>query len=138
MILLDTNVVSELLLAKPETHVLRWLDRQPASSIWISAVTVYEIRFGLLVMPPGNKRSSLIEWFERWLVDVVERRIVDFDNLAAGEAAKLAADRKRVGRLRDHRDTMIAGIVLANQATLATRNVRHFDDIAKSVVNPWE
>jgi hypothetical protein len=138
MILLDTNVVSELMLAKPETHVLRWLDRQPASSIWISAVTVYEIRFGLLVMPPGNKRSSLIEWFERWLVDVVERRIVDFDNLAAGEAAKLAADRKRVGRLRDHRDTMIAGIVLANQATLATRNVRHFDDIAKSVVNPWE
>jgi len=126
------------MLAKPETHVLRWLDRQPASSIWISAVTVYEIRFGLLVMPPGNKRSSLIEWFERWLVDVVERRIVDFDNLAAGEAAKLAADRKRVGRLRDHRDTMIAGIVLANQATLATRNVRHFDDIAKSVVNPWE
>ena len=138
MILLDTNVVSELMLPKPETQVLQWLDRQPAPSIWISSITAYEIRYGLLAMPAGRKRSALINWFERWLVDTVEQRIVLFDSSAAEKAAELAAERKRAGTLRDHRDTMIAGIVLANRATLATRNLRHFEDIAKSVVNPWE
>ena len=138
MILLDTNVVSELMLPKPETVVLRWLDRQPAPSIWISSISAYELRYGLLAMPVGRKRSALMDWFERWLLEVVEQRIAIFDRFAAEKAAELAADRKRAGTLRDHRDTMIAGIVLANHATLATRNVRHFEDIAKSVVNPWE
>lgn len=138
MIVLDTNVVSELMLAEPEGQVLRWLDRQPAPSIWISSITAYEIRYGLLAMPPGEKRSALMARFERWLVDVVEQRIAFFDSSAAEKAAELAAERKRVGRLGDHRDTMIAGIVLANHATLATRNVSHFEDIAKSVVNPWD
>ena len=75
--------------------------------------------------------------FENWLNQVVQQRVLPYDEQAARAAAVLAAERRRNGRPGELRDTMIAGIVLASHATLATRNVRHFDDIAKSVVNPW-
>ena len=79
-----------------------------------------------------------MDLFERWLVEVVQGRIVNFDEPAARRAADMNALRKQMGRPVDSRDTMIAGIVLASHATLATRNVKHFEDIAPSVVNPWE
>jgi len=138
MIVLDTNVVSEIMLPQPEERVTRWLDRQPHTSIWTTSVTVFEIRFGLETMPAGKRRTALIASFERWLGEVVERRIASFDETAARRAAELAAGRQGRGRPGELRDTMIAGIVLASHATLATRNVKHFEDIASSVVNPWE
>jgi hypothetical protein len=137
MIVLDTNVISEIMLPAPNRRVLRWIDQQPPQSIWITAVTLYEIRFGLQSMPAGKKQTALLALLERWLAEVVQQRIVNFDQVAALQAANLGAALKSKGRPRDHRDTMIAGIVLASHATLATRNVKHFDDIAKSVVNPW-
>jgi hypothetical protein len=76
--------------------------------------------------------------FENWLNQVVQQRILPYDEQAARAAAALAAERRRTGRPGELRDTMIAGIVLASHATLATRNAKHFADIAKSVVNPWE
>ncbi len=138
MIVLDSNVVSEIMLPRPDSNVTSWLDRQPAPSIWITSITVYEIRYGIQLMPAGKKKSALTASFERWLAEAVQQRIASFDNAAAQAAADLAAARKLPGRPGDPRDAMIAGIVLANHATLATRNVRHFEDIAKSVVNPWE
>jgi len=138
MIILDTNVVSEFMLPRPNGDVIRWLDRQPSASIWTTSVTVFEIRFGLHTMPRGKRQATLAEWFERWLAEVTQQRIAIYDEAAARAAADLAAERHKKGRPGELRDTMIAGIVLANHATLATRNVRHFDDIAKSVVNPWE
>jgi predicted nucleic acid-binding protein len=138
MIVLDTNVISELMLPKPDPDVVRWMDHQAALSVWTTAITVYEIRFGLQSMPAGKKRSLLVDVFERWLNSVIQERIVAFDHAAAQFAADLATAGKTSGRPRDPRGTMIAGIVLANHATLATRNVRHFEDIARSVVNPWE
>lgn len=138
MIFLDTNVISELMLEKSDPGVVRWMDRQPALSVWTTAITIYEIRFGLQSMPAGKKRSALLDFLERWLSDVIQDRIAAFDHAAAQFAAGLAAAGKASGRLRDSRDTMIAGIVLASHATLATRNVRHFQDIAKYVVNPWD
>ena len=137
MIVLDTNVISEIMLPAPNSRVLRWLDQQPSQSIWITAVTLYEIRYGLQSMPAGKKQAALLTLLERWLAEVVQHRIANFDQAAARQAANLAAALKLKGRPRDPRDTMIAGIVLAAHATLATRNVKHFDDIAKSVVNPW-
>ena len=137
MIVLDTNVVSEIMHPAPNPRVLRWLDKQPPQSIWISTVTLYEIRFGLQSMPPGKKQTALLALLERWLADVVQRRIANFDQAAALQAANLGAALKLKGRPRDPRDTMIAGIVLASHATLATRNTKHFEDITKSVVNPW-
>jgi len=138
MIVLDTNVISEIMLPAPNPQVLRWVDQQPPRSIWITTVTLYEIRFGLQSMPAGKKQAALSTLLERWLVEVVQNRIAGFDEAAARQAATLGAALKLRGRPRDPRDTMIAGIVLASHATLATRNVKHFEDIAKSVVNPWE
>ena len=138
MIVLDTNVLSELMLEKPSLTVAAWLDHQPHLSIWTTSVTVFEIRFGLNAMASGKRRVQRVAVFEQLLADVIEERIAPFDTAAGEQAAQLAADRRSMGTTGELRDTMIAGIVLANHATLATRNVRHFEDIAKWVVNPWE
>jgi hypothetical protein len=138
MIILDSNVVSEIMRPRPDARVQRWLDQQSRASIWITSVTVFEIRFGLEAMPAGKRRSALMDGFERWLGEVVEQRIASYDETAARRSAELAAERQRKGRPGELRDTMIAGIVLASHATLATRNAKHFELIAPSVVNPWE
>jgi hypothetical protein len=138
MIVLDSNVISEVMRPQPNPDVLRWLDEQPNSSVWTTSVNIYEIRSGLESMPHGSKQSLLMHSFGRWLSDVIQGRIASFDESAARRSAELHALRKELGRPVDVRDTMIAGIVLATHATLATRNVKHFDDIAASVVNPWE
>src|SRR5271165_341602 len=117
MIILDTNVVSEIMRPKPDERVTRWLDQQPGTSIWTSSVTVFEIRFGLETMPVGKRRTAFIASFERWLGEVVQQRIANYDETAARRAAELAADRQRRGRPGELRDTMIAGIVLASHAT---------------------
>jgi len=137
MIILDTNVVSEIMRSQPDERVPRWLDQQPRTSIWLTSITVFEIRFGLETMPSGKRRTALTRSFERWLDEVVQRRIASYDEAAARRAAELAAQRQRKGRPGDLRDTMIAGIVLASHATLATRNLKHFEEIAPSLVNPW-
>jgi len=137
MIILDTNVVSEIMLSNPDKRVTSWLDRQPRTSIWITSVTVFEIRFGLETMPVGRRRTALLASFESWLAEVVQQRSASYDETAARRAAELAADRRRTGRTGELRDTMIAGIVLASHAKLATRNVKHFEDIASSVIDPW-
>ena len=138
MIILDTNVVSEFMRPRPDGRVTQWLDRQPASSLWTTSVTIFEVRFGIETAPAGRRRTALTTAFENWLSQVVQQRILSYDEQAARAAASLAAERKRTGRTGELRDTMIAGIVLASHAILATRNTKHFEDIAKSVVNPWE
>ena len=137
MIILDTNVVSEIMRLRPDDRVARWLDRQPSTSIWTTSVTVFEIQFGIEAMPAGKRRTAFRASFERWLGEIVQRRIASYDEIAARRAAELAADRQRRGRPGELRDTMIAGIVLASHAKLATRNVKHFEDIASSVADPW-
>jgi predicted nucleic acid-binding protein len=138
MILLDTNVLSALMRQRPDTEVIRWLDRQPRTSVWTTSITVFEIRFGLQVMATGRRRALLMAAFDRLLNEMIEQRIAYFDSTAAEQAADLMAARQRKGRSGELRDTMIAGIALATHATLATRNVKHFEDIAASVVNPWD
>jgi predicted nucleic acid-binding protein len=138
MIVLDTNVISALMRKEPEKPVVKWLDGQPAASVWITAITVMEIRFGLQIMPKGRRQDGLIRSFELMLKSMIEGRIASFHAEAGSHAAELMARRKRIGRPAEVRDTMIAGIVLANRATLATRNVQHFEDLAVTVINPWE
>jgi predicted nucleic acid-binding protein len=136
MIILDSNVLSELMRPKPEPTVIAWLDRQPQTSIWTTAVTVLEIRFGLQVMPTGRRRAIYTRGFEA-LLGEIDHRIAPFDTEAAEQASALMASRKIQGRPRELRDTMIAGIVLSRHATLATRNVSHFDDVSAPMVDPW-
>lgn len=138
MIVLDTNVISALMRKEPEKPVVQWLDGQPAASVWITAITVMEIRFGLQTMPKGRRQEALIRAFDLMLKSMIEGRIASFDAEAGMQAAELMAQRKRKGRPAEVRDTMIAGIVLANRATLATRNTQHFEDLPVPVINPWE
>lgn len=122
----------------PAPEIVQWLNNQPHTSIWTTSINVYELRAGLLVMPAGKKQTLRILSLERILNEVIQGRIAAFDQVAAHKAAELEAAGQKMGRPRDPRDTMIAGIILASHATLATRNTKHFEDIAKSVVNPWE
>ena len=122
----------------PDAAVVGWLDRQPAESIWITSVTLFEARLGLALLPDGKRRTALASAFARLLEEDLQNRVLDFDTGAAIEAAELAARRQRAGRPFDIRDTQIAGIALARRATLATRNARHFADLKINVIDPWQ
>ena len=138
MIVLDTNVVSELMLPKPDVSVAQWLDRQAVSSLWITTVVEMEIRYGILSLGPSRRRDNLALAFNRFVNAVIVERVASFDVAAARAAAELMAERKRRGRPAEIRDTLIAGIALASNATVATRNVSHFADCNVNVVNPWQ
>ena len=137
MIILDTNVLSALMRTVPDAHVVAWLDRQPAESVWITSITLFEAYLGLALLPSGRRRRTLEAAFARLLQEDLENRVLDFDSAAATEAASLAAAWQKNGRPVDLRDTQIAGIALARRATLATRNVRHFRDLRILIVDPW-
>lgn len=137
MILLDSNVISELMKSQPDAQVIAWMDRQPRISIWTTSVTLLEIRFGLQILPVGKRREQQMEAFEILLTHKLERRIAVFDSAAARHTADLMAARQKAGRPGDLRDSMIAGIALAANASLATRNTKHFENLRVPVINPW-
>ena len=138
MIVLDTNVLSALMRPLSEQPVESWLDRQPAESIWVTSITLFEIHLGLALLPKGRRQQALEEAFDRLLELDLQNRVLDFDAAAAIAAAALSAERQKAGRSVDIRDTQIAGIALSRRATIATRNVRHFQDLEVPVVDPWE
>ena len=117
--------------------MLRWLDLQAPQSVWITSITVFESRLGLAVLPDGRRRKALEAAFARLLDEDLENRVLPFDSEAAVQAAALAAERQRTGRPMDIRDTQIAGIAQARRATLATRNLRHFEGLTVPVFSPW-
>lgn len=110
VILLDTNVVSAVMQNRPDPAVVAWPDQQAADQIWLPSVVVFELRYGLAILPDGGRRRRLEHGLERLLVDLVQGRIAPLDALAAQQAAKLAARRKAAGTPVDLRDTLIAGI----------------------------
>ncbi len=137
MLVLDTNVISELMRAKPEPAVIAWLDSQSPGSVWITSVTVFEVSFGLNSLPNGKRRRALQDAFANMLAEELEQHVLDFDQAAAERAGEISAELHRLGRTVEVRDVQIAGIVSVRQATLATRNVKHFQDTGIEVVNPW-
>jgi toxin FitB len=137
MIILDSNIVSALMRDEPDPAIIIWLDLQRRDLLWTTAVTILEIRHGLAVMPVGQRRNQRLVAFGQVIAEDLENRVLPFDQAAAEESATLMAWRQRAGRSVELRDTMIAGIALAQRATLATRNVRHFDDLSVPIVNPW-
>jgi predicted nucleic acid-binding protein len=137
VILLDTNVFSALMQRDPDQTVVTWLDDQPSESIWTTSITVFEVRMGLELLAKGRRRSHLEQEFDRLLAEDLDGRVQLFDRAAAGAAGTIAASRQRAGRIVEIRDVQIAGIASARKATLATRNVRHFEDLGIQLVNPW-
>lgn len=137
VIVLDTNILSSLMRRAPDPVVVAWLDLQPAESIWTTAVTVFEIRYGLEILDNGRRRRGLESRFSLALEQDFDGRILVFDQAAAEAAAGIAASQRRAGRPVEIRDVQIAGIVAARKATLATRNVRHFESAGIGLIDPW-
>ncbi len=138
LILLDTNVLSALMQREPDQTVVTWLDEQPSESVWTTAITVFEIRMGLELLAKGRRRSQFEQEFDRLLVEDLDGRVQLFDRAAADAAGTIAASRQRAGLTVEIRDVQIAGVASSRKATLATRNVRHFEGLGIRLVNPWK
>lgn len=138
MIILDTNVLSELMQRSPEPAVVKWLDAQSPNDVFITCITLFESRYGLALLPDGRRKAWLQQQLDALISEDLEYRVLTFDPKAADCAAVLAAERKHSGQPVDMRDTFIAGIAIANGAALATRNTRHFADLPIPLVDPWK
>jgi len=138
VILLDTNVLSALMRREADAIVVTWLDGQPPESIWITAITVFEVRFGLEILAKGRRRRRLEDAFVNALEEDFQSRVLPFDQAAAQAAAAIAAQQRRAGKPVEIRDVQIAGIAAARKATLATRNIRHFQGLGIDLVDPWQ
>ena len=137
MIVLDTNVLSALMLVDRDVAVVSWLNRQAADSVWTTSITVFEIRLGLGLLPSGKRRSGLEDAFSLTVTKDLEGRVLSFEEEAARHAADFAARRRLVGRPIDFRDVEIAGIVASKRAILATANTRDFEGLGLKLANPW-
>ena len=138
MILLDTNVVSELMRPAPAPSVVEWLDGYSAADVWISAVTVGEIRLGIALLPDGQRKQRLADLAEAMFEEDFLDRCLPYDVLAAAQYAGIVAIRTRLGRPVSVEDAQIAAIARSGGLTLATRNTKDFSDIDRlPLVNPW-
>jgi len=136
VIVLDTNVLSELMRPTPSAAVETWLSGQPVAGIFISAITEAELRYGLALLPDGRRRNRLVAEVEAMLAEDFAGRILPFDSPAAAAYAHIAATRRLSGRPISQADAQIAAIAVSRGALLATRNVADFADCGV-LVDPW-
>jgi predicted nucleic acid-binding protein len=138
MILLDTNVVSEVMKTRPAETVVAWLNGQDSKKLHVSAITIGEIAYGLRVLPDGKRRSGLQERFERFVVLAFDQRVLAYDESAACIYGELMGDRKELGLPMSVPDGQIAAIARLNHLAVATRNVLDFEHCGIDVLNPFE
>ena len=137
MILLDTNVVSELMKAAPAESVIEWVAAQPASSLYTTSVTQAEIFHGIMLLPSGKRRRAIEAEARAMFAEDFEGRILGFGSDAALPYAQIAAERRRAGRPISQFDAQIAAIARSVGAGIATRNVADFSEFGIDVINPW-
>lgn len=137
MYVIDTNVISELLLAEPAPSVAAWLDAQDKQQIFLTAINEAELHYGTSIMPFGKRRIGLEAAISRWLDLGFKDRILPFDRSSTRVYAEIAANRKRAGRPIKELDCQIAAICRTYDATLVTRNVRDFEDSGVEFLDPW-
>lgn len=138
MIILDTNVISELMRVNPEPIVLKWIEGQKATNLSITAIGIAEIQRGILRLPKGKKRKTLHENFIAFIENAFAGRILPFDERAAYLYGEIASDREKAGFNTDAIDLMIAAIAKNYNATIATRNIKDFKDCGVKLINPWD
>jgi len=138
VIVLDTNVVSELMRASPSENVVGWVADQPAPSLYITSISLAEIVHGILLLPDGKRRSAIQVAAESMFAVEFGGRILPFDGSAARTYARIAVDRRHAGRPISNFDAQIAAISLTARASLATRNVSDFEGCGLKLVNPWD
>ncbi|ARS50389.1 type II toxin-antitoxin system VapC family toxin [Ectopseudomonas hydrolytica] len=137
MILLDTNVLSELMRAKPAPQVLEWVDAQPVGDLVITSITVAEILYGIARMPDGKRKQGLLDVASVMFDEDFAGNILPFDADAAVHYAEIAAETEAKGRVVDMADAQIAAIGRLHDAVIATRNIRHFETLGVALVDPW-
>ena len=138
MIVLDTNVISELWKAAPEPHVLAWIDAQAVETLYLSAVTVAELRFGLAAMPAGKRRSIYQERLEREVLPAFTGRVLPFDLDASQAYAELMAQARAAGKAIGKADGYIAASAAARGFTIATRDTSPFKAAGLNIIDPWQ
>lgn len=138
MILLDTNVVSEPLRPTPAPQVIAWLDRQAAETLFLSTISIAELRAGVALLPAGRRRSALQERLEKGLLPAFAGRILAFDLASAAAYAEVVASARASGQPIHMADACIAAVALANGMSIASRDVRPFRTVGLTVINPWD
>lgn len=138
MILLDTNVVSEAMRHSPERRVIDWIDAQPLETLYLSSITVAELRAGVALLPSGKRRTALHEGLERQLLPLFAGRIVSFDLACTHAYADFLAMARKLGRGIDTADALVAAVAKANAFSVATRDALPFRSLGLRVINPWE
>ena len=138
MILLDTNVISEPQRREPHTRVLEWIDAQALETLYLSVITVAELRAGIALIPAGKRRDSLHENLEKRLLPMFANRVLSFDMACTTAYAGLLAKSRAAGLTVETADAFIAAIALANGFAVATRDTRPFETAGVNVINPWE
>ena len=137
MIILDTNVVSELMRPNPDSNVVDWVAGQAALDLHLSTVSEAELLYGIEILPPSGRRDRLLAEVEGMLREDFDERILPFDSSAARAYAVIAAARRAAGRPINHADCQIAAIARCQSAPVATRDVDDFEGTGIEVINPW-
>ena len=138
MLVLDTNVASELMRPAPASTVATWVSTRNAKDHYLTAVSEAELLYGVAIMPAGRRRNMLEVSMNRWLDQGFAERILPFDSAAAHVYAEIASDRRRAGRPIGEADCQIAAISRSRGGVLVTRNVRDFEGTGVDVVDPWK
>lgn len=137
MIVLDTNVVSELINAAPHPSVRQWFLQTPPKSTFISTVTIAELRYGLAILPAGRRKDILTNLIDSFLATALRTHALHFDEPAANAYATIRANGRKIGHTVPQLDAQIAAIAKAQNATLATRNTADFAHTGITLINPW-
>lgn len=138
MILIDTNVISELWKTEPNPDVLAWIDAQTVETLYLSVITVAELRFGLATMPEGKRRTIYQERLEKEVLPTFAGRMLPFDLDASQAYADLMARAKTEGKAIGKADGYIAATAAACGLMVATRDISPFEAAGLKIVNPWE
>ena len=137
MILLDTNVISEPQRREPNARVLDWIDAQALETLYLSAITVAELRAGIALMPAGKRRDGLHENLEKRLLPMFANRVLPFDMACTKAYAELLVTSRAAGLAVETADAFIAAVALANGFAVATRDTTPFEAAGLNVINPW-
>lgn len=137
MILLDTNVVSEPLKASCDKNVLSWLDEQVIETLYLSTISLAELRFGIAALPEGKRRDTLFSSLEQQVLPLFAGRILPFDEQASQAYATLRANARTAGRAIATADGYIAAIAVTHGLAVATRDTSPFEAVGLKVINPW-
>ncbi len=138
MIVLDTNVISELVRHRPDPGVLAWVDARSVADLYVTSVTVAELLYGVERLPPGRRRAGLGAAVGDLITVDFAGRVLPFDAAAAVTYAQVVAERERAGHPIGMADAMIAAVALEVGAVLVTRNVKDFAGVGLDLVDPWD